>query len=363
MENEMNFCPGCGQPLQPGSSFCPKCGRKLDSNASSKQNGSFSKIKDPISELGKQAKESKVGAAVSSAASNAFSKINEGLNPKKGRKPNTPLILILLGLYLVFFFDLYLGLLLLIPAIIYLIIRKVKPEKAERLVTKIKDKLQPITSKPLLKHGLIALLIGIVVLRTLGVIPGCIIIGLSIVFLALSRFAPAVALKIDNGFTGICNKLKLRTIWQNNWVKVAVFALLLLVPILGIRPGQSVYGIAQSDNTSNTTIQKGKNSKSSNQAHSNGIKTTTFSYQSDIMAYLRSHKFTASNGNYLTFTNSWIADERAQRIGVTRYEILNWDSKTALVNAHTPYGTPPITIYVYAAEGHIIIDGTMYFAK
>lgn len=364
MENEMNFCPGCGQPLQPGSSFCPKCGRKLDPNASSKQNGlSFSKIKDSVSELGKQAKGSKVGAAVSSAASDAFSKINEELNPKDGKKPNTPLILILLGSYLVFFFDLYLGLLLLIPSIIYLVLRKVKPEKAERLVTNIKDKLQPITSKPLLYHGLIALLIGIVVLRTLGVIPGCIIIGLSLVFLALTKFAPAFAEKIDNECAGISDKLKLGKIWQNNWVKVAVFALLLLVPILGVRPGQSVYSIAQSENTSNTFIQKGRNSKSSNQAHSNGIKTTTFSYQSDIMAYLRSHKFVASNGNYLTFSNSWITNEKAKRIGVTQYEILKWDSKTALVNAHTPYGTPPITIYVYAAEGHIIIDGTMYFAK
>ena len=273
MENEMNFCPGCGQPLQQGSSFCPKCGRKLDPNASSKQNGlSFSKIKDSVSELGKQAKESKVGAAISSAASDAFSKINEELNPKDGKKPNTPLILILLGLYLVFFFDLYLGLLLLIPSIIYLVLRKVKPEKAERLVTNLKGKLQPITSKPLLKHGLIALLIGIVVLRTLGVIPGCIIVGLSIVFLALSRFAPAVAIKIDNGFIGICNKLKLKTIWQNNWVKVAVFVLLLLVPILGIRPGQSVYGIAQSDNKEMSS----SGSKGGNHVHNESCVSVRF---------------------------------------------------------------------------------------
>ena len=249
MENEMNFCPGCGQPLQQGSSFCPKCGRKLDPNASSKQNGlSFSKIKDSVSVLGKQAKESKVGAAVSSAASDAFSKINEELNPKDGKKPNTPLILILLGLYLVFFFDLYLGLLLLIPSIIYLVLRKVKPEKAERLVTNIKDKLQPITSKPLLKHGLITLLAGIVVWRTLGLIPGLILMGLSIVFLALTKFAPAIAQKIDNGCMGLFDKLNLKNVWKHNWVKIAVLALLLLIPILGIRPGQSVYGIAQSDN-------------------------------------------------------------------------------------------------------------------
>ena len=90
---------------------------------------------------------------------------------------------------------------------------------------------------------------------------------------------------------------------------------------------------------------------------------TTFSYQSDIMPYLRSYKFMASNGDYLTFTNSYIRNGEGGEIGVTQYELLGWDSETALINAHTPYGTPPITIYVYAAEGYIIIDDVMYFAK
>ena len=71
----------------------------------------------------------------------------------------------------------------------------------------------------------------------------------------------------------------------------------------------------------------------------------------------------ASNGDYLTFTNSYIRNGQGGEIGVTQYELLGWDSETALINAHTPYGTPPITIYVYAAEGYIIIDDVMYFAK
>ena len=274
MANDMYFCPGCGQPLQPGSSFCPKCGRKLNPNASSKPNGlSFSKIKDSVSELGKQAKESKVGAAVSSAASDAFSKINEGLNPKNGRKPNAPLILILLGLYLVFFFDLYLGLLLLIPALIYIIFRKVNHEKAEKVVATVKEKTQPITSRPLLKHGLITLLAGIVVWRILGLIPGLILMGLSIVFLALTKFAPAIAQKIDNGCMGLFDKLNLKKVWKHNWVKIAVLALLLLVPILGIRPGPSVYGIAQSDHE---TSFYGSTSGSSHHVHSSSCVNVRF---------------------------------------------------------------------------------------
>lgn len=173
--------------------------------------------------------------------------VEDNKNNAIGKKTYTPWLILLLGIYLIVFFDIYIGLLLLIPAIIYLILRKVKPEKTEQLVTNIKDKLQTITSKPLLKHGLVALLAGIVVLRTLGMIPGLILMGLSVVFLALVKFAPNIAQKIDDGCMGISNKLKLGKIWQNNWVKVAVFALLLLIPILGVRPGQSVYGIAQSD--------------------------------------------------------------------------------------------------------------------
>jgi hypothetical protein len=98
-------------------------------------------------------------------------------------------------------------------------------------------------------------------------------------------------------------------------------------------------------------------------AYPNSTNVTTFSYQSDIMPYLRSYKFVASNGDYLTFTNSYIRNGQGGEIGVTQYELLGWDSETALINAHTPYGTPPITIYVYAAEGYIIIDDVMYFAK
>ena len=105
------------------------------------------------------------------------------------------------------------------------------------------------------------------------------------------------------------------------------------------------------------------NSSQAYSTNSRSNSTTTFSYQSDIMPYLRSYKFVASNGDYLTFTNSYIRNGQGGEIGVTQYEILGWDSETALINAHTPYGTPPITIYVYADKGYIIIDDVMYFAK
>ncbi len=73
----MNFCPGCGQPLQPGTNFCPKCGRQLGSEAPEarpKQRGfSFSKLKDSMKDFGAKAKESKIGATVAGAASGVVS--------------------------------------------------------------------------------------------------------------------------------------------------------------------------------------------------------------------------------------------------------------------------------------------------
>lgn len=199
--------------------------------------------------------------------------VKDNADDNQEKKTFTPWLISLLGVYSIIFFDIYIGLLLLIPALFYLILRKVNPEKLEKLVNNTKVKLQPLTSKPLLKHGLVALLAGIVVLRTLGIIPGLIIIGLSVVFLALTKFAPTFAQKIDDGCAGICDKLKIGKIWQNNWVKVAVFALLLLVPILGVRPGQSVYGIAQSDNE---TSFYGSTSGSSHHVHSSSCVNVRF---------------------------------------------------------------------------------------
>lgn len=274
------------------------------------------------------------------------------------KKSFTPWLISLLGVYSIIFFDIYIGILLLIPAVVYLILRKVNPEKAEQLVNKIKGKLQPITSKPMLKHGLIALLVGIVVLRTLGVIPGWIIVGLSVVFLALTKFAPAIAQKIDDGCTGLCDKLKLGKIWQNNWVKVAVFALLLIVPILGVRPGQSVYGIMNPQESSNDSA-KASNNVGGNQ-NSSRNKTATFHNEMDVMSYLRRHIFKSSNGVRLEF-NSTDFSINYQNATVTRLIVDSFNHTTAVVRAIGPIDD--YYFYVYGEEGYVIYNNTIYFAK
>ncbi len=254
---------------------------KATDNAKEKAKEASDKAREKAKEISEKAKESKDKLVDKSkelmekgktVGEQSFERIKtaveENGDDATGKKPFTPWLVSLLGVYSIVFFDIYIGLLLLIPAVIYLILKKVNPEKAEQLMDNIKQKLQPITSKPMLKHGFIALLVGIVVLRTLGIIPGWIIIGLSAAFLALTKFAPAIAQKIDDGCAGICDKLKLGKIWQNNWVKAAVFALLILIPILGIRPGQSVYSTAQSEQrTTSTSTQKGRNSTNSGHIH------------------------------------------------------------------------------------------------
>lgn len=284
--------------------------------------------------------------------------VEEKGNDPTGKKPFMPWLISLLGVYSIIFFDIYIGLLLLIPAVVYLILRKVNPEKAEQLVNKIKGKLQPITSKPMLKHGLIALLVGIVVLRTLGVIPGWIIVGLSVVFLALTKFAPNIAQKIDDGCMGISNKLKLGKIWQNNWVKVAVFALLLLIPILGVRPGQSVYGIMNPQESSNDSA-KASNNVGGNQ-NSSRNKTATFHNEMDVMSYLRRHIFKSSNGVRLEF-NSTDFSINYQNATVTRLIVDSFNHTTAEVRAIGPIDD--YYFYVYGEEGYVIYNNTIYFAK
>lgn len=152
---------------------------------------------------------------------------------------------------------------------------------------------------------------------------------------------------------------KHQTIVNMKYLMNAVMLLLGLSMMVSSCGGESNKRSGSYDNyNSNETV-----AYDEEDAYSNGTNATTFNYQSDIMSYLRSHKFMASDGDYLTFTNSYIRNGQGGEIGVTQYELLGWDSETALINAHTPYGTPPITIYVYAAEGYIIIDDVMYFAK
>ena len=68
------------------------------------------------------------------------------------------------------------------------------------------------------------------------------------------------------------DKLNLKKVWKHNWVKIAVLALLLLIPILGIRPGQSVYGIAQSDNKEMSSF----GSKGGNHVHNQSCVSVRF---------------------------------------------------------------------------------------
>ncbi len=78
MANDMNFCPGCGQPLQPDTVFCPKCGRQIISETQPKQRGfSFSKLRESMKDLSAKAKESKIGTTVAGAASGIVSKVKD----------------------------------------------------------------------------------------------------------------------------------------------------------------------------------------------------------------------------------------------------------------------------------------------
>ena len=92
------------------------------------------------------------------------------------------------------------------------------------------------------------------------------------------------------------------------------------------------------------------------------VKTITFHYQSDVMSFLRDHRFENSSGRKMTFTNSTISVDNTV-INLTNFEVVKWDAETAIVKATTVYGTT-LTFFVYGAEGHIVDnESNMYFAK
>ena len=111
----------------------------------------------------------------------------------------------------------------------------------------------------------------------------------------------------------------------------------------------------------NSSSRGGSNSSDNYSSSSQSKKGTTFSYKSDVMSYLKNHKFVSSSGDCIKFTNSSIVGSSV--INVTNFEVVNWDSETAIVRATTIYNTS-LTIYVYASEGYIVdSDGDMFFAK
>ena len=80
---DMNFCPSCGQQLQPGTKFCPKCGRSLAQEPETKSSGfSFSKIGKGLSSFFGKVKESDIFEKAIQSVNDATAKVKETVKEK-----------------------------------------------------------------------------------------------------------------------------------------------------------------------------------------------------------------------------------------------------------------------------------------
>ena len=184
------------------------------------------KISSTINNVSSVAKEQM--DSVKSATVNGLNKLSEQAEGKK-RGLSVLQWLLIVGGYIMLFWDVRLGFLTLVAVGIYALIRKFAPEKLEKMTAYCSEKIQPITSRPMLAKGLCGLVAGYLIFRIFFPLTGLIIFLLSIVFLVCTKFAPAVCEKVvvvlEEAFA------KLKPLFGKVWVKVACVVLLIAFPL------------------------------------------------------------------------------------------------------------------------------------
>jgi ABC-type multidrug transport system fused ATPase/permease subunit len=148
-----------------------------------------------------------------------------------GNKPSLSKVqwLLIIGAYVLLFWDITFGLLILLAIGIYKIAKKYFPTHLKSLSEFCQEKLQPITSDPMLTNGLICLIIGWVIYRIFSGLIGFLIIVSSIIFLCLRKFAPSVSEKIFSKYEKGLEAVE--SIWRKKWGKIAIIACLIILPL------------------------------------------------------------------------------------------------------------------------------------
>lgn len=177
---------------------------------------------------------------VKSAAVDGLNRLSEQTSKPK-RSISTVQWLLIVGGYILFFWDIILGFLILVAVGIYVLIRKFAPEKLEKMTTYCREKLQPITSRPMLQKGICGLVVGYLIFRIFFPLTGLIIILLSIIFLLCSKFAPAFCEKVVAAIENVFAVLK--PLFSNVWVKVACVVLLIVLPLSMVQEQQSAFSL------------------------------------------------------------------------------------------------------------------------
>lgn len=220
MEN-INFCPSCGRKLEGSPKFCPECGKALGEGKTT--NFSFTKLVGSVSDV--------IDKMKSNDASNN-DKSSERTKDRQFQLSNMQWLLIL-GAYLVIFWDFVIGVTILLLLAIYSIAKKKAPAKTAKFTESCKEKFSPIISNPPLKKGVIILLIGLLLYRIGFLVWGVIFIVFSVALLITHKFSPSVAERIAN-FVDEQVLVKVKTWWNKKWVKGVVIAVSIILPFLSV---------------------------------------------------------------------------------------------------------------------------------
>jgi hypothetical protein len=272
---------------------------------------------------------------VKDALKDVGSKLDSSIKSIDTSKLSQVYWLLIIGAYITLFWSLKIGLSLLILTTAYIVLEKKNPTKAEQVRRWINDKWQSLSERPILKTGLLGVLIGLVFYRYISALIGLIIISLTIVYLVCSKWAPKVSDKIDA--YAIQLKDYASALWCKPYTKVAVWAILLIIPFMNNTHSQSVVAVATPKIEQALDITpEPEELKESN--------IPTFRSAWDVAGFLSGHTFRDENGHRLVIKpNSLYLNGRALTGAVN---VEDFSSDEATLKAHSPFSNTTYEIWL-----------------
>lgn len=243
--------------------------------------------------------------------------------------------LLIIGAYITLFWSLKVGFLLIILTTVYIVLKKKDPVKADQIKNCLNDKWHPLSERPLLKTGLLSVLIGFVFYRYISALIGLIIILLTIVYLVCSKWAPKVSNKIHA--SAIQVKDYAGALWRKPYTKVAVWAMVLIIPFMNNTHSQSVLAVAT------PTIEQALDiTPEPEELKESNI--PTFRTGWDVAGFLSGHTFRDDNGHRLVIKpNSVYLNGRALTGAVN---VEDFSINEATLKAHSPFSNTTYEIWL-----------------
>lgn len=253
---------------------------------------------------------------------------------------------LLIGLYLLLFFSIILGILILVPTIVYLILKKKRPEKAESIRSVCSSKLALLESHPHLKRGFIIFIVGLLAFRLISINIGLIIILLACVYLICSKFSSKVSDKIDE-FISLVDKRAI-IIWSKPYAKILMCCFLLVFPFINKAPTNSIVTIATPTVEQITGIEP-------EQKELRDPQIPSFSTPMDVLLFLSKHTFRSDeNGLRMKIRNDAVYVNGKPITTIP--QVTDFSEDEATLKAYTPLSNKTYEIW-------LVRNGNTYLLK